>query len=271
MGGVGSFERNNKTLYIGGLKINPGTNTEEIIRRHFGAFGEIDLLNIIPSKSIAFVRYKLRLCAEFAKEAMADQNLDGEEVINVRWANSDPNPVAQERDKIDQLVEAADAVQTKFPDLWAQEVAMLTGQYPQTDSNYQMYQQYFAMNPAAYYQYYYGQTAEAQSETASAESTPTTAAGSETQKKRKRDESHPSLDDTLPSDSAPKKIKSEDDNNGGESDASEQATPTPDPSQYAGYPGYYYPYYGYYQYPGYQYPAAEHSDESAVPPSEKAD
>lgn len=184
MGGVGSFERNNKTLYLGGLKLRPGVNMEEVIRRQFGAFGEVDLINVIQSKAIAFVRFKLRLCAEFAKEAMADQPMEGEEIVNVRWANSDPNPIAQERDKIDTLAQAADAVQEKFPELWQQEVDMLKGQYPQTDANYD-YSQYYGMDPNMYYQYYYAY--QQQMAAAAAAGGDAEATDDDESKKRKRD------------------------------------------------------------------------------------
>lgn len=42
MGGVGSFSRQNRTLYIGRIKeTGPGHETEEIVRRHFKMWGEI--------------------------------------------------------------------------------------------------------------------------------------------------------------------------------------------------------------------------------------
>ena len=42
----------------------------DIFWRHFSVFGEIEDINIIVSKGIAFVRYTHRCMAEFAKEAM---------------------------------------------------------------------------------------------------------------------------------------------------------------------------------------------------------
>jgi hypothetical protein len=43
MGGVGSFQRENRTLYIGRIKeTGAGPETEEIVRRHFAEWGEID-------------------------------------------------------------------------------------------------------------------------------------------------------------------------------------------------------------------------------------
>ena len=51
-------------------------------------------LKAFPKRNIAFLQYKNRSGAEFAKIAMADQNVGGNslEVINVRWATDDPNP-----------------------------------------------------------------------------------------------------------------------------------------------------------------------------------
>ena len=35
-------------------------------------------------------------CVEFGKEAMTGQALDQGEIIDIRWAHDDPNPVAQD-------------------------------------------------------------------------------------------------------------------------------------------------------------------------------
>jgi len=45
------------------------------------------------------VTYKDEANAQFAKEAMAYQRLDGEEVLNVKWAMQDSNPEAQAREE----------------------------------------------------------------------------------------------------------------------------------------------------------------------------
>ena len=43
MGGVGSFNRQNRTLYVGRIKeTGPGHETEEIVNRHFKEWGEIE-------------------------------------------------------------------------------------------------------------------------------------------------------------------------------------------------------------------------------------
>jgi len=94
MGGVGTFSRENKTLYIGHISTSP--DREEIVRKHFGMFGDIEYVKVLKDKAVAFVQYKLRSVAEFVKEAMYGQSLDGDEVLNVRWATEDPNPKVQE-------------------------------------------------------------------------------------------------------------------------------------------------------------------------------
>ena len=43
MGGVGSFSRVNRTLYVGRIKeTGPGPETEEIVIRHFKEWGQIE-------------------------------------------------------------------------------------------------------------------------------------------------------------------------------------------------------------------------------------
>ncbi|KAM0754723.1 Pre-mRNA-splicing factor CWC2 [Meredithblackwellia eburnea MCA 4105] len=93
MGGVGSFNRQNRTLYVGKIKEN--RNTAETIERHFEEFGDIERIKILQSRGVAFVTYVSELNAQFAKEAMMCQSLDEDEVINVRWATEDPNPAAK--------------------------------------------------------------------------------------------------------------------------------------------------------------------------------
>ncbi|KAJ1499774.1 Pre-mRNA-splicing factor [Coelomomyces lativittatus] len=95
MNGVGCFNRENRTIYLGNLHPYDVSHGERVIRRHFSVFGEIERINVIHGKAIAFVRYKKRANAEFAKEAMEHQALDAGEMLNVRWANDDPNPRAQ--------------------------------------------------------------------------------------------------------------------------------------------------------------------------------
>lgn len=64
-------------------------------------------------KSIAFVKYRNRSNAEFAKEAMTDQSLDGDELLTIRWSNEDPNPSSKEEDEQKALMRLAQAVAKK--------------------------------------------------------------------------------------------------------------------------------------------------------------
>ena len=50
---------------------------------------------MLQYRSVAFVTYENELSAQFAKEAMACQSLDNDEILNVRWATEDPNPTSK--------------------------------------------------------------------------------------------------------------------------------------------------------------------------------
>lgn len=121
MGGVGSFNRQNRTLYVGRIKeTGNGVETEEVVTRHFREWGtiersEFDILRVksmaltscvlcfsvrvLQYRSVAFVTYIHEVHAQFAKEAMACQSLDNDEILNVRWATEDPNPVQKVAEK----------------------------------------------------------------------------------------------------------------------------------------------------------------------------
>lgn len=106
MAGVGSFLKESRTLYVTDFKILQGSgdnNAEmyEILFRHFGLWGEIEDINLLQGKGIAFIRFSHRCMAEFAKEAMNSQPLDNNEILTIKWANDDPNPQANERVAID--------------------------------------------------------------------------------------------------------------------------------------------------------------------------
>ncbi|KAG9713241.1 pre-mRNA-splicing factor cwc2, partial [Aureobasidium melanogenum] len=96
MGGVGSFMRVNRTLYVG--RIHTSDDIEEVVARHFQEWGQIERVRVLPARGVAFVTYVHLANAEFAKEAMAHQPLDNNETLNVRWATVDPNPQAQKRE-----------------------------------------------------------------------------------------------------------------------------------------------------------------------------
>lgn len=97
MNGVGSFNKPNRTLYIGGLHMSE--KMENILTKHFQEFGSIEKIRVLHNKACAFITFRLEPEAQFSKEAMQNQSLDGNEVLNIRWANEDPNPEAQKKEK----------------------------------------------------------------------------------------------------------------------------------------------------------------------------
>jgi hypothetical protein len=110
MGGHGSFLSDSRTLYVG--HVSPESSQEEV-RRHFGEWGEIESAKVFAIRGFAFVAYKSRLCAEFAKEAMYGQSLDHGEILNIRWAKPDSNPraaVVNEKRVWDEFEEKVDSI-----------------------------------------------------------------------------------------------------------------------------------------------------------------
>lgn len=123
LGGVGSFRKHNRTIYIGGLsgalnnkQLKP-TQLEARIRFMFARLGEVDRIRYVESKNCAFVKYRHQCNAEFAKEAMSNQTLliqsdkewddrkEGTGLL-VKWANDDPDPAARKREEEEQKNEA---------------------------------------------------------------------------------------------------------------------------------------------------------------------
>ena len=122
MGGVGSFMRVNRTLYVG--RIHVTDDIEEVVARHFQEWGQVERIRVLPSRGVAFATYVHLANSEFAKEAMAHQSLDNNETLNVRWATVDPNPVAQKREARRVEEQAAEAIRRALP---ASYVAELEG------------------------------------------------------------------------------------------------------------------------------------------------
>jgi hypothetical protein len=108
MGGVGSFTRQNRTLYVG--RIHVTDDIEEVVARHFAEWGEVERIRVLTGRGVAFVTYVNEGNAQFAKEAMAHQALDNKEILNVRWATVDPNPLSQKREAQRIEEQAAEAV-----------------------------------------------------------------------------------------------------------------------------------------------------------------
>jgi len=147
MGGVGSFMRQNRTLYGKPLLLPPfptkpkltssflavgrihvTDDIEEVVARHFSEWGPVERIRVLTSRGVGFVTYAHEANAQFAKEAMAHQALDHNEVLNVRWATVDPNPVAQKREVHRIEEQAAEAIRRALP---AEYVAEIEGRDPE--------------------------------------------------------------------------------------------------------------------------------------------
>lgn len=120
MGGVGSFMRQNRTLYVG--RIHVTDDIEEIVARHFAEWGQVDRIRVLTARGVAFVTYTNEANSQFAKEAMAHQSLDHNEILNVRWATVDPNPMAQKREARKIEEQAAEAVRRALPEEFVREI-----------------------------------------------------------------------------------------------------------------------------------------------------
>lgn len=120
MGGVGSFMRQNRTLYVG--RIHVTDDIEEVVARHFAEWGQVDRIRCLTARGVAFVTYTNEANSQFAKEAMAHQALDHSEILNVRWATVDPNPAAQKREARAIEEQAAEAVRKALPDEFVKEI-----------------------------------------------------------------------------------------------------------------------------------------------------
>ncbi|ROW15408.1 hypothetical protein VPNG_02385 [Cytospora leucostoma] len=120
MGGVGSFMRQNRTVYVG--RIHVSDDIEEIVARHFAEWGEIERTRVLNTRGVAFITYSNEANAQFAKEAMAHQALDHSEILNVRWATADPNPMAQAREARKIEEQAAEAIRRALPEEYIAEI-----------------------------------------------------------------------------------------------------------------------------------------------------
>ncbi|KAF2868403.1 RNA binding protein [Massariosphaeria phaeospora] len=120
MGGTGSFQRQNRTLYIG--RIHVTDDIEEIVARHFQEWGQIERTRVLTARGVAFVTYLNEANSQFAKEAMAHQPLDHGEIINVRWATVDPNPAAAKREAHRIEEQAAEAIRKALPAAYVAEI-----------------------------------------------------------------------------------------------------------------------------------------------------
>jgi len=141
MGGVGTFSKECRTLYVTDLKtvesVNANKEMMRIIYENFSPWGEIEDINYISSKAACFIRYAHRCFAEFAKEAMIGQALVGEEILSVRWAYNDPNPMNKRRMEKEHENRFLSAYQNKQENL--KKLKQLNSKNPIPNSDYHGY------------------------------------------------------------------------------------------------------------------------------------
>lgn len=141
MGGVGSFTKECRTLYVTDIKtvesVNANKEMMRILYENFSPWGEIEDINYIPAKAACFIRYAHRCFAEFAKEAMIGQALIGEEILTVRWAYNDPNPMNKKRIEKEHENRFLSAFQRKEENL--NKMKQLNAKNPIPNSDYKGY------------------------------------------------------------------------------------------------------------------------------------
>ncbi|KJP87145.1 hypothetical protein AK88_03192 [Plasmodium fragile] len=90
MSGVGNFNSECRTLFIGSIHIDNVEQVhliEQILYEEFSNFGHVDYVRFVPFKNIAFVQYSYRVNAEFAKVAMSDQPIENHSTaLTIKWA-----------------------------------------------------------------------------------------------------------------------------------------------------------------------------------------
>ncbi len=139
MDGTGNFNKNNRTIYLGGVVSKEDIReSERLVREDFRQFGELEYVRVIPSKAIGFVRFKLRTAAEFAREAMNGQTTPYG-TISTKWAHVDPNPLAKEFDRRADEALAQYALAKRLLEMpeekraaWKQMQMVQNGEYPET-------------------------------------------------------------------------------------------------------------------------------------------
>jgi len=108
-----------RCLYVGRLVSSPapGKDLREEVRSTFAEFGSIQMVRCFPDRGFAFVTYVHRGCAEFAYAAMMDQPMGASEVLNIRWAEDDPNPQAKAKRQASGDRQLGDAMDQRIAEL----------------------------------------------------------------------------------------------------------------------------------------------------------
>jgi len=122
LGGVGSFNSESRSLFVADLRFDRAApdavqRVDADLRDHFGTWGEVESVRVIPRAAIGFVRYVHRAAAEFAKVAMASQRMGRAPCITVKWALDDPNPRAVKQRRIERQSEVNAALDSRIASL----------------------------------------------------------------------------------------------------------------------------------------------------------
>lgn len=107
--GVGVINQVNCSLWVGGIDL-PEKLLESKLSKAFSEFGKVVKCRVLHKKRCGFVTYALELLAQFAKEAMQNQSIGKNDVIQVRWATADPSRRAREEDTKAKQSQAVDTV-----------------------------------------------------------------------------------------------------------------------------------------------------------------
>ena len=113
MGGVGSFESESTVLHVS--NVGKSTSTSDALLKHFQEWGLLSRITLVPSQNSAYVAYTSRLCAEFAKEAMNGQALDGNEVLACKWAPLDGGYDISIATQRKHQIQVLDAIVSRLP------------------------------------------------------------------------------------------------------------------------------------------------------------
>ena len=95
--GIGSFNKECRTLLVSNIQLptdslTPVRDMVRTIYEFFSPWGEVEDIHFNSQKCQAFIKYKHRYFAEFAREAMFDQVLaeGSTEPIAIKWAIDSP-------------------------------------------------------------------------------------------------------------------------------------------------------------------------------------
>lgn len=118
--GVGVINQRNCSLWVGGIDLPPKL-LEATLSKAFSEFGEVVKCRVLSKKRCGFVTYASESLAQFAKEAMQNQSVGNNDVIQVRWATADPSQKARQEEIEARQNEATETVKRLLKELEEEE------------------------------------------------------------------------------------------------------------------------------------------------------